>query len=306
MFSTRKNRKRRGLVKRDERVGELFNTNLCGTCKIIRYDSSSSVYVRFTKSGVIKRCSYGALVKGEVYDNMYLGVDRLHTLHKTPFGDIFVVGYKDNRNVWVKFLKTNNVVKTSWRNVTIGNIKDKQIGTCKGFGIIGTKYNPSSQAGTVWYGIVQRCLRGYADLYEEWQYLDNFGDWYYKNHYGGDLHIDKDLLSGGGKLYSPNTCIMLPSKFNSMISKFRGAAGYIQRTKNSYQVRIKINGRPVVFGSYKDPETAHNVYRREKSKHVKSEALKAYLAGEIPDNVYTALLEWEPDDIFRKDRKEEI
>ena len=54
---------------------------------------------------------------------------------------------------------------------------------------------------------------------EEWLNFQNFARWIYDNKYEcDDLELDKDLLIKGNKIYSPNTCCLLPHEINYAIS----------------------------------------------------------------------------------------
>ena len=77
-----------------------------------------------------------------------------------------------------------------------------------------------------WEHILERCYSAklhakeptYKDVVvaEEWLNYQVFAKWYEENYYeveGQRMELDKDLLSGNCKIYSPNTCIFLPKYF---------------------------------------------------------------------------------------------
>lgn len=49
---------------------------------------------------------------------------------------------------------------------------------------------------------------------KDWLKFSNFREWYIKNHRDGH-QLDKDLLIPNNKIYSPETCIFIPSWLNS-------------------------------------------------------------------------------------------
>lgn len=58
-------------------------------------------------------------------------------------------------------------------------------------------------------------------LDEEWFNFQNFAEWNEANYYeieGEEMHLDKDLLSEGVKIYSPNTCVYLPKRLNEVLA----------------------------------------------------------------------------------------
>lgn len=61
-----------------------------------------------------------------------------------------------------------------------------------------------------YYGIVTIC--------DEWLVFQNFAKWYDENKYEceGRLHVDKDILHPGNKVYSPENCILLPQRINEL------------------------------------------------------------------------------------------
>ena len=55
----------------------------------------------------------------------------------------------------------------------------------------------------------------YENVYvcEEWHNFQNFAKWYYNNYYSINeerMEIDKDILYKNNKVYSPDTCIIVP------------------------------------------------------------------------------------------------
>lgn len=85
-----------------------------------------------------------------------------------------------------------------------------------------------------WKSMIQRC---YSEKYhkthptykgvvvcEEWRLFSNFKKWASSQEYEG-LCLDKDILSGKSKVYSPETCCFIPNSLNMLLlvkSKSRG------------------------------------------------------------------------------------
>ena len=53
---------------------------------------------------------------------------------------------------------------------------------------------------------------------DEWHDFQNFADWFYSNYIDG-FDLDKDLLSGNVKIYSPETCCFLSPEHNSLLAQ---------------------------------------------------------------------------------------
>lgn len=108
-----------------------------------------------------------------------------------------------------------------------------------------------AKAYSLWHGIINRCYNekslikhpAYKNVTvcEEWLIASNFYKWVLKH---SDLFkltdikfaLDKDLLSSGSKIYSPDTCIFLPTKINAILARNTvtnksGLLGYFKRER---------------------------------------------------------------------------
>ena len=89
--------------------------------------------------------------------------------------------------------------------------------------------------------------------------------------------LDKDILFKGNKLYSEDTCCFVPPEINSLILKADRIRGeypvsvYHDTSKihKRFSARVSKNGKHKRFGSYRTPEEAFYVYKREKEKYIK-------------------------------------
>lgn len=95
------------------------------------------------------------------------------------------------------------------------------------------KNNLRYKAHGIWRMMLKRCgydVHGeqitshdnYVDCHicEEWFDFDNFYDWFQDNYYeieNQSVNLDKDLLSGDKKMYSPSTCCFLPKEINIVL-----------------------------------------------------------------------------------------
>ena len=75
-----------------------------------------------------------------------------------------------------------------------------------------------------WKRMIERCYSGYkqhksyanAIVCEEWLNFTVFEAWFNDNYIEG-FELDKDLLSGGLKYYSPETCVFIPTDINTLL-----------------------------------------------------------------------------------------
>jgi hypothetical protein len=153
-----------------------------------------------------------------------------------------------------------------------------------------------------WYGIKERCnpaSKRYNNctLGKEWEKFENFEKWYYENYYSIEepLEVDKDLLVKGNRMYSPDTCLLLPRFINTLITKTRsysllpigvkynmgGKFKYVSTIKVAYQTHTKRSNYIT---------ECFDFYKEMKEKEVKMTA--EYYKDKFPPKVYNALINY--------------
>ena len=133
-----------------------------------------------------------------------------------------------------------------------------------------------------WTGMLERCYSNkqseenptYKDctVCDEWLYFSNFRKWMEQQQWEGRA-LDKDLLFGGNKVYSPSACMFVPQKINSFIVTCEKARGSYplgvtlnkRLKKNPYisQCNSK-NGSSRYLGGFPTPEQAHQAWLKRK------------------------------------------
>ena len=127
-----------------------------------------------------------------------------------------------------------------------------------------------------WKQMLKRCKTGktYRDVEvcEEWKLFSNFRHWYFTElsktpWMPGEFAIDKDIL-GGGKLYSPQTCLLVPPALNNFLLGSESIRGNYpigvtwHRTKQKFLARV---GNPKVnLGHFDCPNEAHQAWLKAK------------------------------------------
>jgi hypothetical protein len=126
----------------------------------------------------------------------------------------------------------------------------------------------------------QPCYRGCV-VSDEWKYLSNFKSWY-ESHILGEksYHLDKDILIPGNKVYSPNTCTLVPVEINCLIVKNQSRRGQYpigvsfdkEHKKFKSYCQDIVNGKQMkkTIGYYTDVNDAFNAYVQYKSKVIES------------------------------------
>jgi hypothetical protein len=148
-----------------------------------------------------------------------------------------------------------------------------------------------------WVHMLERCYcekfhaknQSYADcaVCDEWMIFSNFKEWMVEQEWEG-MSLDKDLISKGNKIYSPDKCMFVSKEVNSILSKFSGThqPKGISFSYSRYAVQCSVDGVNSEYGRYKTREEAENRYAE-----VKAEAVTE-LSFDQSDNVARLLLKF--------------
>lgn len=178
---------------------------------------------------------------------------------------VFGIGINDETIPTQKFEKV----------VVDGEIKNKLVWVCKYY--------------RKWKDMLKRCyyqktFQTYFDceVCDSWLIFSEFKTWCKEQEelYNIDiatLHLDKDLLITGNKIYSPETCLFVHSKVNTFILDSGAARGdfplgvCLNKTKTKYEswCRYPLSRRQTYLGVYETPEEAHEAWRHHKEKYAK-------------------------------------
>ena len=168
----------------------------------------------------------------------------------------------------------------------------------------------------VWYAMLTRCYsdklqtrsptyRG-CSVCDEWLSLSTFKVWFDANYREGTA-LDKDILIPGNKVYSPDTCSFVPAYINSLLTDAGAIRGELPLGVRAVKSKLKNGQINTAYraqcsdGNGKRPnKTLKTVpeaaawYIIEKKKVVKEQAIRAFEAGDITEDVYKALItrEW--------------
>lgn len=239
--------------------------------------------------------------------------ERLGLTKNNNFGtEMKIIEVLQNDKIIVQFQdKFKHSKETHWNNFKRGTVLNPYDKTLYGVGYLGEGKYTCHDNGVltnhyiIWANILCRCYyeknRHLNSSYEgcgmvdNWHNLQWFSEWYYDNVYdagdGGRLHVDKDILFKDNKLYSPETCIMVPQRINMLFmkkSRITDAdlpAG-IRRTMSGFSAEYNTK----YLGVYEKLDKAIEQYEIEKRIHIKE------LADEykkvMPSEVYNALINW--------------
>lgn len=168
--------------------------------------------------------------------------------------------------------------------------------------------NKNTKAYATWKGMLRRCYDTKTQLKyptykdctvaEEWHDFQNFADWFYNQDYS-DLgyHLDKDILYPANKVYSSETCALIPSQLNTVLSSCKACRGDLpqgvsyHKMLGKYRVRINIKGKEKHLGVFDCMQEAYKAYKQAKEANVKRMALE--WQDRIADNAFQALMNWQ-------------
>ena len=183
-----------------------------------------------------------------------------------------------------------------------GNEKKKR--PVEGVGIYDKSMTSATPIYNLWRQMLKRCYNEKSlerrptykgcSVCSEWLIYSNFEKWVLdvKNCYKVGYQLDKDILVKGNKLYSPQTCCLVPQNINIQISK------HIKKGKEPVGVFFHHNGKYYVHcaspkyksgfvGTYNDCNEAFNAYKNAREERLK-EIAEEY-KGSIADYIYKAL-----------------
>jgi len=134
-----------------------------------------------------------------------------------------------------------------------------------------------------WTGILVRCYSFKyhkrqptyigCSVVDDWLTFSIFKSWMEKHDWQGK-QLDKDLLTIGNKVYSPETCVFVDRHTNSLLSDSAAIRGdypqgvCFQKKAGKYQATISINGKSNHLGLFTSPETAESAYKKAKAGEI--------------------------------------
>lgn len=156
------------------------------------------------------------------------------TIHSTSrYGDFKILQYNKWDDIEIYFINTGYSTNAQASNIRNGNIKDLMLPSIFEVGFIGDGVHKSSSNGKItkpyraWSGMMHRCYSEKTQKRQptykccsvdpRWHNFQVFAKWFELNYVDG-FQLDKDIKVKGNKIYSPETCIFVSAKENSMAS----------------------------------------------------------------------------------------
>ena len=130
---------------------------------------------------------------------------------------------------------------------------------------------------STWLDMLRRCydesylsrFPSYSEctVCEDWRSFSTFKSWMELQDYD-NMHLDKDVLLPGNKVYSPDYCAFISSRVNLLLTdsiRVRGdhkIGAY--KTNTGYQSKVQNNGIHEYLGTFKSESLAHEAYVKRK------------------------------------------
>ena len=131
---------------------------------------------------------------------------------------------------------------------------------------------------------------------EEWKNFSEFKSWMVTQRWEG-MHLDKDFLVPGNRVYGPNTCAFIPQWLNLFYGANHatrgewpiGVAWVNCKCDRKFAASLNIDGLRVTLGRFHTPEEANQAYREAKHREL-LKRIEQYKACDSQDpRVLTAL-----------------
>lgn len=242
-------------------------------------------------------------------------IDRTGETKINNFGsEMIITEYKNARNITVFFPKYNYTAQNIlYGNFKKGNVRCPYEPRIYNIGYMGEgpykaidENKIKTKCYRTWIKIFQRCYiyNDYSKNYsykecticDEWLNFQNFAEWYNENYYeipGEKMCIDKDILVKGNKVYSSNTCLIVPERINLLFTKRYSERGElpigvrISSKNGKYEARCNTK----YLGYYNTSEEAFAAYKTYKENQIKQVADE--YKDLIPERLYNAMYKYE-------------
>lgn len=249
-------------------------------------------------------------------------MDRIGEERYNNFGSLMrIINYRSSKDIDVYFPEYGWVCKhIRYDNFTRGKVKCPYEPRYHDHGYLGEGVYEIKENGELtkcyrtWYHMLERCYGQlsvfktptYKDCYvcDEWLNYQKFAYWFENNYYQINddvMELDKDILYKGNKIYSPDTCVFVNSKINTLFVKSDTIRGGLpigvtvdKRRENVFYARCNNGeGKRIFIKSCSSIEEAFNEYKKFKEQLIKNIAEE--YKEQIPLKLYNALINYKVD-----------
>lgn len=216
-----------------------------------------------------------------------------------------IIGYRNRRDMDVLFSDGYIMHGVHYNCFVSGSINSPMYPDVLGVGYLGIGEHRSringikTQAYIIWSSMLTRC---YSDKFigkqnyekcfvcDDWLNFQNFARWHEANYYfleDESVELDKDIIMKGNKIYSPETCLYVPHKINTVICNRHNDRGKhligVQKRRGKYIAICNIEGERKYIGIFSSENDAYVAYKNAKEAEIQRVA-ESY-RGRIPNIV---------------------
>lgn len=245
-------------------------------------------------------------------------IDRTGEVAYNNFGSKMIIKeYRNANDIDVHFEKYNWISKNKkYHDFKKGDIRCPYDPIVFGVGYTGEGIykvktnNKNTKHYSAWYDMLKRCYDSKyiqqhptytgCEVYSLWRNFQVFAGWVDENYYeieGERMALDKDILCKGNKIYSPDTCVFVPTRINSLFTKRDKCRGDLpigvvyDKSRGKYMGYCDVNGQQKHLGRYKTPNEAFQAYKNFKEQYIK-EVAEEY-KEKIPQKLYDIMIKYE-------------
>lgn len=231
-----------------------------------------------------------------------------------------ITKYNSANDIEVTF-DNGYVVKTNYKMIKNGWVKNRSAATVLNHGVIGkckvSYKNKATKEYRAWQGMLVRCFSEnyktkkptYKDVSccEEWLNFETFLTWvksqenysYFQNN-KSNWQLDKDILIKGNKVYSPETCSIVPLRVNTLFVKSDSLRGIYpigvtyEKRWNTFTSRCcGVNGKRIKHSGFHNPTDAFLQYKTDKENVIKQVATEEYEKKSISKKCYESMMNYQ-------------
>lgn len=311
----------------DVNVGDVFYINSGGTITVLALSRSNNITIqhndehKFTTTTTMSHIREGRIRNPKhykqldgTYQNRY---DlKIGDLRKSVYGENYIlVKPVGETKFTIEFIDEHRYSYDVNKEKILTNRVVNPYGPSvynRGFRGVGPHQSclPSGKQNplyTKWTAMLKRCYSEtcrheypsytHVEVCEEWLNFQEFANWCVNDgKYMTGHELDKDLLSGESKIYSPETCCFIPSEINStIIVPFKPTSkleprGISLTPYGKYKVSTVKNGITTHRGNFDDLDTAIEVYVKNTKEKIHELANK--YKSQITEEVYNRLMNY--------------
>lgn len=316
-------------IQKEQRLGLIRENNHHQLMKIVEYNGTRDVVVEFQdKYKKRVHAEWKQFQKGEILNPIYKE-EREGMIVRNNQGCLMqCIEYIDTRHIRIKFLDNYGYEKDDkWWNFIRGTLNNPYHPSLYGVACLGAKYykreknKENVKVYQCWSNMLIRCFDEkykekeptYKDVTccEDWLCYENFVDWIIsQDNYDVWLNnkqwaLDKDIIKKGNKIYSPETCCLVPKRINNLFVKNTTerkdnypVGVYFNYESQRYQAQVSTLRNNKNYrrncGYYPTPEDAFYLgYKPYKEKYIQRIAQEEYELGNITKACYEAMMNYQ-------------